>query len=61
MKMTYPPFRWVMDMRRIPLQLAAAAATAVTAPCGRTVVAGVAALWCDMVVVVAVHVVSSVK
>jgi hypothetical protein len=34
-----------MDMRRVPLQLAAAAATAVTAPCGRTartVVAGVA-------------------
>jgi hypothetical protein len=54
-------FHWVMDMRRIPLQLAAAAAaTAVTAPCGRTVVAGVAALPCAMVVV-AVHVVSSVK
>jgi hypothetical protein len=53
-------FRWVMDMRRVPLQLAAAAATAVTVPCGRTVVVGVAALPCDMVVV-AVHVVSSVK
>jgi hypothetical protein len=52
-------FRWVMDMRRVPLQLAAAAAaTAVTAPCGRTVVAGVAALPCDIVVVVAVHVVA---
>jgi hypothetical protein len=55
-----------MDMRRVPLQLAAAAAaaaaTAVTAPCNRTVVAGVAALPCAMVVVVvAVHVVSSVK
>jgi hypothetical protein len=40
---------------------AAAAATVVTAPCGRTVVAGVAALPCAMVVVVAVHVVSSEK
>jgi hypothetical protein len=47
------------------LELAAAAAQAATvvmAPCGRTVVAGVAALPCDMVVVVvAVHVVSSEK
>jgi hypothetical protein len=41
---------------------AAAAATVVMAPCGRTVVAGVVALPCDMVVVVvAVHVVSSEK
>jgi hypothetical protein len=40
-------FRWVMGMRRIPLELAAAAdATAVTALCGRTIVAGVAALPC---------------
>jgi hypothetical protein len=31
---------------------AAAAATVVMAPCGRTVVAGIAALPCDMVVII---------
>jgi hypothetical protein len=55
-------FHWVMGMKPVPLELAAAdAAAAVTAPCSRTVVAGVAALRCAMVVVVAVHAVSSVK
>jgi hypothetical protein len=53
-----------MGMRRVVTRLelaaAATAATVVTAPCGRTVVAGVAALPCAMVVV-AVHVVSSEK
>jgi hypothetical protein len=43
-----------------PELAAAAAATVVTAPCGRTVVAGVATLPCAMVMVPvgAVHVVS---
>jgi hypothetical protein len=54
-----------MGMRHVVTRLelaAAAAATVVMVPCGRTVVAGVAALPCDMVVVVvAVHVVSSEK
>jgi hypothetical protein len=39
-------FRWVMGMKRVPLELGAGAtATAVTAPCGRTVVAGVAVCY----------------
>jgi hypothetical protein len=49
-------------MRRVVTCLELAAAATVTAPCNRTVVAGVAALPCAMVVaVVAVHVVSSGK
>jgi hypothetical protein len=57
-------FGWVMGMRCVAMHLelaAAAAAAVVMAPCGRTVAAGVAALPCDMVVVVAVHIVSSEK
>jgi hypothetical protein len=57
-------FGWEMGMRRVVTRLepAAAAATVVTALCNRTVVAGVAVLPCAMVVVVvAVHVISSEK